>query len=250
MVRRVVLGDAASEDQQLTDLLTALRKDANWAYLKPRRTGLRERFLHRLLGHLSRAEPGSLAALVASEPATARTEPGQQVPQWLFAFDAAGMASFLALALLDAHPGAPRDEPFLRACVLESVRLWPTTPAILRDTTHETSWESGAVPANSALMIFVPYFHRDPRRLSYADSFAPGIWLDGGSPDDWPLIPFSAGPAECPGRNLVLLLTSSLLGALLGQHRWRQTHPRPLDTRTPLPGTLSPFRLRFEPAVD
>lgn len=109
MVRRVVLGDAASEEHHLTDLLRALRKDANWAYLKPKRTGLRERFLHRLEGHLSRAEPGSLAALVASEPAIPGTDPGQQVPQWMFAFDAAGMATFRALALLDAHPGAPHD---------------------------------------------------------------------------------------------------------------------------------------------
>jgi Cytochrome P450 len=247
MVRRVVLGDGASEDHHLTDLLRALRKDANWAYLKPKRTGLRVRFLHRLEGHLSRAEPGSLAALVASEPATPGTDPSQQVPQWLFAFDAAGMATFRALALLDAHPGAPHDEHFLRACVLESVRLWPTTPAILRDTTGETRWESGTLPANSALLIFAPYFHRHPGRLPYADSFAPETWLDGGSPEDWPLIPFSAGPAECPGRNLVLFLASSLLAALLEQHRWRQTHARPLAADTPLPGTLSPFRLRFEP---
>jgi hypothetical protein len=87
MVRRIVLGDAAREDHQLTDLLRALRKDASWAYLKPKGTGLGERFLHRPEGHLSRAAPGSLAALVASEPATAGTDPGQQMPQWLFTFD-------------------------------------------------------------------------------------------------------------------------------------------------------------------
>jgi hypothetical protein len=36
-----------------------------WAsrYLKPNRTGLRDRFLQRLDDHVSRAEPGSLAAL-------------------------------------------------------------------------------------------------------------------------------------------------------------------------------------------
>jgi cytochrome P450 len=166
VVRRVVLGDAARDDHELTDLLLRLRKDANWAYLKPKRTRLRECFRRRLDDHLSRAEPGSLAALVASSPAGPGTEPAEQVPQWLFAFDAAGMASFRALALLDTHSGERHDPAFLRASVLESVRLWPTTPAILRDTTAETRWESGTLPMGTAVLIFVPYFHRDPRRLS------------------------------------------------------------------------------------
>jgi len=45
---------------------------------------------------------GKLASIVASTPASAQTYPVEQVPQWLFAFDAAGMAAFRALALLDA----------------------------------------------------------------------------------------------------------------------------------------------------
>jgi hypothetical protein len=61
-----------------------------------------------------------------------------------------------------------------------------------------------------------------------------------------PLVPFCAGPAEGPGRNLVLLTTSSLLAALLERHRLRQAHERPLAAGEPLPGTLSPFRPRYE----
>src|SRR4051812_13777426 len=77
LVRRIVLGDAARDDD-ITDLLARLRADANWAFLKPRRTRLRRRFTARLQDHLDRREPGSLAALGA---------PAGQVPQWLFAFD-------------------------------------------------------------------------------------------------------------------------------------------------------------------
>lgn len=36
MVRRIVLGDAARDDHEVTDRLTKLRGDANWAYLKPK----------------------------------------------------------------------------------------------------------------------------------------------------------------------------------------------------------------------
>jgi cytochrome P450 len=261
LVRRVVLGDAARDDDTITDLLARLRADANWSYLKPPRTGLREEFLRRLQQHLARAEPGSLAALVGSVPATPDTHPAEQVPQWLFAFDAAGMAAFRTLALLAAHPAqrervreelagrdpsAPQDLPYLRACVLEAVRLWPTTPAILRDSTTATDWEQGTLPAGTGVVIFAPFFHRDPARVRHADAFAPGLWLDGGPPPADALVPFSAGPGECPGRNLVLLVTSTVLATLLATGREpRQIAGRALHPAQPLPSTLSPFRLSF-----
>jgi cytochrome P450 len=243
IVRRVVLGSRARDDQALTDVLATLRRDANWVYLKPQRRELRGRFLRELCVYVARAQPGCLASLVASTPAEAAACRVEQIPQWLFAFDAAGMATFRALALLAAHPEPEPGPAFLRACVLESLRLWPTTPAILRDTTCETEWANGTVPAGSAILIFAPFFHRDERRLPYADAFAPEIWLEETGPDP-ALVPFSAGPAECPGRNLVLLTTALALGTLLEAGAVRQTGGRRLRPGA-LPRTLSPFRLRF-----
>ena len=263
VVRRVVLGDAARDDRDLTDLIARLRGDANWAFFKPRRTDLRDRFFARLGEHLARAEPGSLAGVMAATPATADTAPTQQVPQWLFAFDAAGMATFRALALLAAHPdhaerarqeiatadGTPPDLPFLRACVLESLRLWPTTPMVLRQTTAETDWETGVMPAGTGILIYAPFFHRDDQRLPYADRFAPELWLGHRSRRDWPLIPFSGGPAMCPGRNLVLLLAGTMLADLLAGPPLRLARPSRLDPDRRLPGTLNNYSLRFEPAA-
>jgi hypothetical protein len=51
----------------------------------------------------------------------------------------------------------------------------------------------------------------------------------------------------CPGRSLVLLVTSTMLRALLERGRLRQAHERPLEARRALPSVLSPFRLVFEP---
>ena len=62
--------------------------------------------------------------------------------------------------------------------------------------------------------------------------------------------PFSAGPAECPGRNVVLLTTSTLLANLLGTLNLRlQSTPGPSPDE-PLPMTLNQLTLRFgvEPA--
>jgi hypothetical protein len=177
------------------------------------------------------------------------------VPQWLFAYDAAAIAAFRALALIATHPAAEQqvraepaglDRPMLRACVLESLRLWPTTPGILRDTTTATEWgDATSLPEGTMVLIYAPLFHRD-RRLPGADRFEPGIWLDGGSAGDWPLVPFSAGPAACPGRNLVLLTTSLVLAGLLDGRRARLASMPALGPQRPLPGSLDPFTLRFD----
>ncbi|GHG14033.1 MULTISPECIES: cytochrome P450 [Amycolatopsis] len=254
LVRRVVLGSAARDDTTLTDQLERLRLDANWAYAHPKRKQLREEFRRRLAEHLKRAEPGSLAAVIAAEDAA---DAPDQVAHWLFAFDAAGMATYRTLALLASHPaelerarseldGLDLTEPhqlsYLRACVLDAVRLWPTTPMILRETTEETSWG----PAGTTVLIFTPFFHRDPD-LPYADRFEPDLWLDGRAAENPALVPFSAGPAICPGRDLVRFCASTMLANLLREHRYEQASGPVLSPERPLPATLDNFHLKLKP---
>lgn len=83
------------------------------------------------------------------------------------------------------------------------------------------------------------------RRRPWADAFTPELWLDEALRADWPLVPFSAGPAGCPGRNLVLFTTSSLLARLLAEHDLRLLTPLRRGPRGQLPGTLDHVSLRF-----
>jgi cytochrome P450 len=259
MVRRVVLGDGAADDEELRSTLDSLRHFANMSFLAPRRVQRREQFHRRLADYLERAEPGSLASLATDAPVTQRTAPTNQVSQWLFAFDPAAMATYRTLALLathpaqqqvaldeaDAHPGEARTElRYLRACVLESLRLWPTTPLILRETTAETAWGSGTIPADTTLIIFAPFFHRDDRRLPYAHHFEPEVFLDEQRPGG-PLVPFSGGPGICPGQNLVLLLSSAMLATLLGRLDFRMQDAQRLDPARPLPSILDQYTVSF-----
>lgn len=259
IVRRVVFGDAARNDHEITDMIVRLRTDGNWAFLKPKRKELRERFLAGVQERMAEAEPGSLTNVMAEMRTTEEMAPSHQVPQWLFAFDPAGMTTFRALALLSSHPNQAEKAqqeidgdttgrqhmPYLRACILESLRLWPTTPLVLRQSTVETEWETGVMPANTGILIFAPYFHRDDQHLPYADRFSPEIWLEERTRDDWPLIPFSGGPAICPGTYLVLLLTSAMLAELTDGRDVQITSPNRLDPDKPLPGTLNNYALRF-----
>ncbi|WP_051580550.1 cytochrome P450 [Pseudonocardia acaciae] len=242
IVRRIVLGDAARDDREPTDLLDRLRRDANWAGFHPRREGVRRRFDAALRRHLDRAEPGSLAGQVGARAA-------DQVPHWLFAFDAAGMVTFRALALLATHPEqaaqARTPGPYAGACVLDTVRLWPTTPLLLREATRDTDWGRVRIPRGTQFVIFTPFFHRDAETLPYADRFAPRAWLDGTASAEAGLVPFSAGPARCPGRDLVLQVTGTVLAELTAGHEYRLLAPPRLDPDRPLPATLDNFGLTF-----
>jgi hypothetical protein len=258
LVRRIALGDRARDDESITDELLRLRKAGNWAFLSMPHYRMRAKFLEHLYSYVEDPQPGTLASAVAEVPASGAVDPVGQMPQWLFAFDAAGMASLRTLALLATHPGqltrALDDvsdtehaslRPYLRSCVLESVRLWPTTPTILRETTEDTQWRNGTVAEGAGLMIVVPAFHRDDELLPFAHTFTPDIWLDGTAQQYPQLVPFSAGPAECPGRNLVLLVTSTLLAHLLSALTFELTStPRPSPDQR-LPMTLNQLTLDF-----
>jgi cytochrome P450 len=262
IVLEVVLGTKARKDRELVEVLDTLRRDANWSWLRPRRTRLREELEGRLLAYLRAPEPGSLAVSAhRSGPATATG----QVPHWLFAFDAAGAAILRALAVVAARPEVrdrvlaeaepagpaawqaagqgPALLPYARACVLEALRLWPTTFVVLRESTGPTTWGRRVLPAHTGFVVVSSFFHRDPARLEHADGFVPEAWLDGRNAADWGLVPFSGGPAACPGRNVVLLVASHML-ARLAARDLRVARGRYL-VRDPLPATVDHLGLRF-----
>jgi cytochrome P450 len=258
IVRRVVFGDHARDEQRITLIMEKLRANANLAFLKPKDIKLRQRVHSLIQNEIQREEDGSLASVVAQAEKTDRTQPTHQVTQWLFAFDPAGMATFRALGLLATHPEQtakavaemehrPNDLylPYTRSCVLESLRLWPTTPMILRESMIETEWESGIMPERTGIILYAPFFHRDDTRLPYANRFAPEVWMDPEMRGNWPFMPFSDGPGVCPGRNVVLTITSLFLREILRQTDLRLISKSPLDPAEDLPGTLDNYSMRF-----
>ncbi|MGI5498643.1 cytochrome P450 [Lentzea sp. CA-135723] len=138
-------------------------------------------------------------------------------------FDAAGVLTMRALAI-----GARGVNG-----VLESARLWPTTPLLLRRSTIATRWHGMALPEDTEFVVYTPFFHRDPDRLPFADRYAPELW-DG--PRDPAIVPFGAGEGECPGRDLALAAASTMLDAL-------SEHLSFPALTEPLPGTLNHYGL-------
>ncbi|AXV17738.1 cytochrome (plasmid) [Neorhizobium sp. SOG26] len=251
IVRRLALGDSAREDKGLTDLLNRLRGRSNWAFFLRKDAKLLKEFQRIIQKYVDRSEAGSLVGFGSKDHSV---DLPSQIAQWLFAFDPAGMATFRTLALLATYPehlaaaqaeasSREIERPLTRACFLEALRLWPTTPAILRETTTEIA--AAKVEAGTGLIIFTPFFHRDDANLKCAHRMEPSIWIDGN--DALPLkgfVPFSAGPAICPAHNLVPLVATMAIGAVLARASIKLTSPR-MDASA-LPGTLNHFTLKFD----
>lgn len=258
-VRRIVLGERARDDRDVTRDLAQLRARANWVYLRAIDKQRRDRYRRRLAAYLCNPDDGSLAKLAANCARDEATEQiCDQITHWLFAFDAGGITAFRALALFATHPlelkcarsdlvawrSGQIDLPYLGAGFLEAVRLWPTTPVILRETVRQAACGDVALEPGSGVVMYAPFFHRDDERLECANCFTPDLWLGRDPGEVSPFIPFSAGSAVCPGRHLVTLVGAAWLAAVLDA---RQVKLMPAHTYQdrPLPGSLDHFALRF-----
>jgi cytochrome P450 len=264
LTRRVVLGDRARDDEELSDLLREMMSEANGMPGKP--SERYPAFISRLSAHVEAAEPGSLVALFDEAPSDDVTRPTGQAAHWLFAtHDTLAINAFRALVLLATHPG-PRgrvDEElgdfdpesaaasdvarldYVEVCVQEAMRLWPTTPMLSRETLTETDWGGVDVPAGTTVLIPNAFLHRDTERHPWADRFSPEQWLDGEAPDDWCFNHFSRGPQGCPGAGLALFLATAVLATLLTRRDVELASPS-LDPDRPLPHMLDFFGLRFD----
>lgn len=257
MVRTILLGESARDDEALTNMLNKLRNAGNWAFLHPSRKRLRSKFHGALQAHLDRADPSSLAGLAALSPARSDARPSDQFTHYMFAFDPGGMATFRALALLAAHSGTmqvvrarlaegeEKADPLLRASLLESLRLWATTPVILRQARDDLEWKGDTLPAKTQVVIYAPFFHRDEETLTEANSFSPGLWPEGRVLHDSRFVPFSDGDGVCPARDFVLMTGAMVLAELLGTHTVALKDPTRLDAARPLPPTLDNYTLAF-----
>lgn len=132
-----------------------------------------------------------------------------------------------------------RDEAiFLRACIYESMRLWPVVPTGLQRTvTRPFTLPSGEyIHKGACISVNSWTLHRDPRNYYRPDEFLPERWLDKQgrlnnealrgqqekpaentySPHNpKAFVPFSTGPASCIGRDVAWAEMRAILSAFL-----------------------------------
>jgi cytochrome P450 len=256
---RVIFGDGAADDQELTGLLEKLLAEAN-RLPGPGPNGTYYEFYGRLERYLRDPEPGTLLARFADAPQTERTRVVQQIPHWMFATrDTLGANTFRALGAIVADPaverrvrdeleGADPSDPgavdglsYLEGCLEETMRLWPTTPLIGRETTRETTLAGERLDEGTQVLLLNAFNHRDQKERN-ADRLDAERWADGGR--DYRFNHLSNGTQDCPGGPLVHLLGKAVLAQVLTRHSPRLEEPR-LDPGEPLPHMLDFYRMRF-----
>jgi hypothetical protein len=251
---RVVFGDRARNDQDLTNALEKLMGQANRiAGSGP--SDLYYDFYGRLEKHLVDPEPKSLVARIAEAPQSDRTRVAQQIPHWIFAMrDTLGANAYRALAAIVADPEVERrvraeidaggDTPYLAGVLHEAMRAWPTTPLLAREVTRDTEVAGERVEEGTQVMLLNVFNHRDPARADL-DHLDPERWKDGQR--DYRFNHLSNGTQDCPGGPIVLLLGAAVVARVLKEHRLR-LEDAPIEPGRPLPAMLDFFQLRFTPA--
>ncbi len=233
ITRRVVFGDAAADDTELTDQLGELMAAGNKMPGSPA-AGYDE-FHARLAAYVDAPDVTALTGLIASAPSSEETDVPGQLIHWLFAMgDTLPTNLFRALALLATHPDALArvraeigDEKltpkkiagaaYLAGCVLEAMRLWPTTTLFGRVQAEDYRWVNGQkTPEGTQLLIPNLFNHRNADRIAYADRFAPEEWSEGSASEDWSFNFFSHGPQGCPGAGLSIFLAQAVIARLVG----------------------------------
>ena len=240
LTRRVVFGDGARDDEEVSDLLGKLMEQANG--MPGRRSAEFEPFVAKIHALTEAAPDWSLAGIAARTEAGRDVQPEGQIPHWLFATQDTLAANVLrALALIASHDAAA--DP--RAALLEAMRLWPTTPLLSRELLSDVTWHGVRVPAGTNILICNTFMHRDRERLGdAADRFTPEAWADGGAfAGDWGLNFFSHGPQGCPGSDLATALGTAALEAVLERGTPVLENPA-LDPAKPLPHMLDAFSIR------
>jgi cytochrome P450 len=233
MTRRIVFGDKAADDTDLSDMLGAMMSVGNKMPGEP--APQYGEFISRIEGYLRDPDPHSLAGLIPDAPAPADVEPSGQVVHWLFATgDTLAANTFRALGTVSTHTEQQREVraemsgadlttaagvaslKYLAGCLLEAMRLWPTTALFGRVTIRDVEFPNGAVlPEGRQVLIYNVFNHRNRDRIPYADRFSPGEWVSGAAGNDWSYNFFSHGPQGCPGAGLSVFLGQAVLAHLL-----------------------------------
>ncbi|KAL0339601.1 UNVERIFIED_CONTAM: cytochrome [Sesamum radiatum] len=120
--------------------------------------------------------------------------------------------------------------PYLQAIFKESLRIHPSGPIIVRESTEDCTISGYHIPAKTQLFVNVWAVGRDPNHWENPLEFRPERFLaeDGSAKGQldirgqhYQLLPFGSGRRSCPGTSLALLVVQTALAAMIQCFDWK-----------------------------
>jgi cytochrome P450 len=245
---RVVFGDRARGDQELTELLAKLMNEGQRLVGAGKPGDDFYEMYGKIERYIGAAQEGSLVALIRDAPQSDRTRVAHQVPHWMFAMrDTLGANAYRALAVIAADPSLcervraelPEGGEVLEGVLNEAMRLWPTTPLLARETTRDVELGGTKLEEGTQVFMLNVFNHRRPEGIDDADRVVPE------RPADSRFNHLSNGTQDCPGGPLVLLLGKAVLARVLDEYTLKLVEPS-LPAGGDQPTMLDFFSIRFE----
>ncbi|XP_071694255.1 cytochrome P450 93A3-like [Rutidosis leptorrhynchoides] len=114
--------------------------------------------------------------------------------------------------------------PYLQSIVKETLRLHPTGPMIVRQSTEDCTVAGYHIPANTSIFVNVWALGRDPNHWDEPLEFKPERFEDDNFDvrgQHFHLLPFGSGRRMCPGTSLALQVVQATLGAMIQCFEWK-----------------------------
>lgn len=118
--------------------------------------------------------------------------------------------------------------PYVQSIIKETMRLHPTGPLIVRQSTEDCNIDGYYIPASTTVFVNVWAIGRDPNYWKNPLEFQPERFLneEGLSPLDlkgqhFELLSFGAGRRSCPGASLALQIIHTTLAGMIQCFEWK-----------------------------
>lgn len=111
---------------------------------------------------------------------------------------------------------------FTRDTFREALRLYPSVPMMVRETTKPEDFRGRHVAPGAQVVLSPWHLHRHDRFWPEPDSFDPDRWTTEGNRTSAreAYMPFSAGPRVCPGAGFAMVEGTLLLALLVRRFRF------------------------------